>query len=296
MSGSMNILTFDIEEWFHILETAETEDAEKWDKFETRIYGNTDRILNALEDSGSKATFFIVGWIAKRYPDIVKKISRKYEIGSHTGNHKPVWAQSPEDFRDDVRNEIKRLEDISGKKVVSFRAPGFSIRASEMWAFDTLAEEGIMYDASVFPGTHAHGGISGAPFSPFKIKSHSGTVKEFPVSAKKLFGENIIYSGGGYFRITPYSIMKKWMGESPYNLVYIHPRDMDPGQPVINSLSRLRKFKSYCGLEKAEAKLKQLLKDFKFIDISSADKLINWDSAEQRNAFSLGKRQCRDMR
>ena len=110
----MNILTFDIEEWFHILETAETEDAEKWDKFETRIYGNTDRILNALEDSGSKATFFIVGWIAKRYPDIVKKISRKYEIGSHTGNHKPVWAQSPEDFRDDVRNEIKRLEDISG--------------------------------------------------------------------------------------------------------------------------------------------------------------------------------------
>lgn len=85
MSGSMNILTFDIEEWFHILETAETEDAEKWDKFETRIYGNTDRILNALEDSGSKATFFIVGWIAKRYPDIVKKISRKYEIGSHTG-------------------------------------------------------------------------------------------------------------------------------------------------------------------------------------------------------------------
>lgn len=296
MSGSMNILTFDIEEWFHILETAETEDAEKWDKFETRIYGNTDRILNALEDSGSKATFFIVGWIAKRYPDIVKKISQKYEIGSHTGNHKPVWAQSPEEFRDDVRNEIKRLEDISGEKVVSFRAPGFSIRASEMWAFDILAEEGIMYDASVFPGTHAHGGIPGAPFSPFKIKSHAGTVKEFPVSAKKLFGKNIIYSGGGYFRITPYSIMKKWMGKSPYNLVYIHPRDMDPGQPVINSLSRLRKFKSYCGLGKAEAKLKQLLEDFKFIDISSADKLINWNSVEQRNAFSLEKRQCRNMR
>lgn len=130
-----------------------------------------------------------MGWIAKRYPDIVKKISQKYEIGSHTGNHKPVWAQSPEEFRDDVRNEIKRLEDISGEKVVSFRAPGFSIRASEMWAFDILAEEGIMYDASVFPGTHAHGGISGAPFSPFKINPMPEPLRNFPFRQRSYSGK-----------------------------------------------------------------------------------------------------------
>ena len=105
----MNILTFDIEEWFHLLETAETENPNKWDNFETRIYKNTDRILDALEGSGSKATFFIVGWIAKKYPDIVKKISEKYEIGSHTGIHKPVWAQSKKDFKDDVCETVKLL-------------------------------------------------------------------------------------------------------------------------------------------------------------------------------------------
>lgn len=258
----MNILTFDIEEWFHLLETAETENPNKWDNFETRIYKNTDRILDALEGSGSKATFFIVGWIAKKYPDIVKKISEKYEIGSHTGIHKPVWAQSKKDFKDDVCETVKLLEDISGKKVLSFRAPGFSIRQSELWAFDILADEGIVYDSSVFPGAHAHGGIPNAPFSPFKIKCHSGTIKEFPISVKRIFGKNIIFSGGGYFRITPYPFIKKWMKQSDYNISYIHPRDMDPSQPVIKSLSALRKFKSYCGLKTAEKKIQKNARRF----------------------------------
>ena len=289
----MNILTFDIEEWFHILETAETENPDKWDNFETRIYKNTDRILDALEGSGSKATFFIVGWIAKKYPDIVKKISEKYEIGSHTGIHRPVWAQNRNDFKDDVRKTVRLLEDISGKKVLSFRAPGFSIRHSELWAFDILADEGIVYDSSVFPGAHAHGGIPNAPFSPFKIKCHSGTIKEFPISVKRILGKNIIFSGGGYFRITPYPLVKKWMKQSDYNISYIHPRDMDPSQPVIKSLSALRKFKSYCGLKTAEKKFKKMLSDFKFLDISSADKSIDWESsiskdiaASSQNAFA----------
>ena len=278
----MNILTFDIEEWFHLLDCDATRTENEWKNYEVRIYNNVARIFRVLEDTNTKATFFIVGWIAKTYPDLVKKIAEKYQIGCHTMNHQLVWQQTPEEFKTDVEEGVKMLEDITGKKVECFRAPGFSIRESEAWAFEILAELGIKYDCSVFPAAHAHGGIPSYPkAAPGIIEYHGIKMKEFPVGFKTIAGKHIMFSGGGYFRLFPYSLIKKWTKESDgYLLSYIHPRDLDAGQPMIKSLPMARKFKSYVGLKGAEQKLRRWLTDFQFVDIATADQTLDWSSVQ----------------
>ena len=277
----MNILTFDIEEWFHLLDFDATRNESDWKNYEVRIHGNVDRILRILDETGTRATFFIIGWVAKNYPDIVRRIAEKYQIGSHTMNHQLVWQQSREQFREDVSSSIKLLEDITGQKVECFRAPGFSIRESESWAFETLADLGIKYDCSVFPAVHAHGGMpTYSKPAPGIIENNGIRIKEFPVSFKTIAGRHVIFSGGGYFRIMPYPLIKRWSLESDgYLLSYIHPRDLDAGQPMLPGLPLARKFKSYVGLKGAETKLRRWLSDFRFCDIESADRLIEWNSA-----------------
>ena len=276
----MNILTFDVEEWFHLLDFDATRTEDEWGKYEVRIYENVDRILDILEQTNTKATFFIIGWVAKTYPDIVKKIAAKYQIGSHTMNHQLVWQQTQQEFREDVESSVKLLQDITGQPVECFRAPGFSIRESEAWAFDILSDLGIKYDCSIFPAHHAHGGMAsyGAPV-PSLIKHGEVTMKEFPVTTKTFMGKKIIFSGGGYFRLMPYPLIKKWSKESgDYLLSYIHPRDLDGGQPMLEGLPLKRKFKSYVGTKGAAKKLRKYLKDFQFTDVKTAAENICWDS------------------
>lgn len=275
----MNILTFDVEEWFHLLDFDATRTEEEWGRYESRIHGNVDRILDILERTNTKATFFIIGWVAKAYPDVVKKIAAKYQIGSHTMNHQLVWQQTRQEFREDVSSSIKLLEDIIGQKVECFRAPGFSIRESEAWAFDILADLGIKYDCSIFPAHHAHGGMAsyGAPV-PSLIKHGDIVMKEFPVTTKTIMGKKIIFSGGGYFRLCPYPLIKQWSKGAPdYLLSYIHPRDLDGGQPMLDGLPLKRKFKSYVGTKGAAKKLGQYLNDFKFTDVKTAAENICWE-------------------
>ena len=276
----MNILTFDVEEWFHLLDNDSTKSEEQWNTYEVRIHKNMDRIFQILEDTDTKATFFVIGWIAKKYPEVVKRIAEKYEIGSHTFNHQLVWQQSPEEFSNDISSSKALLEDITGRQVNYFRAPGFSIRESDSWAFEAIAKAGFKYDLSVFPAHHAHGGISSYGKVSPGIISHNGyEVREFPISVVKICNKNIIYSGGGYFRLFPYSLIKKWTEESSdYVLSYIHPRDLDPGQPMIKELPISRKFKSYVGLKGAEKKLRKWLTDFKFIDLNTASVMIDWST------------------
>ena len=278
----MNILTCDVEEWFHLLDCDATRTENEWKNYEVRIYDNVERIFRVLEDTNTKATFFIIGWIAKTYPDLVKKIAEKYQIGCHTMNHQLVWQQTPEEFKADVEEGVKMLEDITGKKVECFRAPGFSIRESEAWAFEILAELGIKYDCSVFPAAHAHGGMPSYPkAAPGIIEYHGVQMKEFPVGFKTIAGKHIMFSGGGYFRLFPYPLIKKWTEESAdYLLSYIHPRDLDAGQPMIKSLPAARKFKSYVGLKGAENKLRRWLTDFQFVDIAAADQTLNWSAVQ----------------
>ena len=278
----MNILTFDVEEWFHLLDFDATRTEDKWGEYEVRIHENMERIFRILEETDTKATFFVIGWIAKTYPEVVRKIAEKYEVGSHTMTHQLVWQQKPEEFKQDVEASIKLLQDITGKPVKYFRAPGYSIRESESYAFETLAELGIEIDSSVFPAKHAHGGMPSFPIATPSIIEHNGIrIKELPITLGKVLGKDLIYSGGGYFRLLPYSLIKKLTKKnSAYNMTYLHPRDLDCEQPVLDGLSRIRRFKAYVGTNGAEAKLRKYLTDFKFNDISTANEQIDWENVQ----------------
>lgn len=277
----MNILTFDVEEWFHLLDNSSTRSEEQWKTYEVRIHENMERIFRILEDTNTKATFFIIGWIAKTYPEIVRKIAERYEIGSHTMNHQLVWQQTPEEFRKDVDSSIKLLQDITGAQIRYFRAPGFSIRRSEGWAFETLHDLGIEIDCSVFPAHHAHGGFpSYGKAEPAIIDVNGKRIKEFPISCREMVGRHIVYQGGGYFRLFPYPLINNWAKkDNDYLLSYIHPRDLDSAQPMVPGLPLARKFKSYVGLKGAEHKLRQFLTDIRFTDLAAAVKSVDWDKA-----------------
>ena len=274
----MNILTFDIEEWFHLLEYSGTKNEEQWDKFEVRIHENVERILNILEKTNTKATFFVIGWIAKKYPELIKKISEKYEIGSHTTAHQLVWELDKEKFKQDLDISIKTIQDTTGKPVKYFRAPGFSISDKNAWAFDTICDSGIEIDCSIFPAKHAHGGMPGfTEQGPCIIEYCGKRIKELPMNHINIMGKPIIFSGGGYFRFFPYWLIKHWTNKNDYNIAYMHPRDFDANQPVLEGLSLTRRFKSYTGLKGAGTKLQKYLTNFKFIDIAAAKKQIDWE-------------------
>ena len=277
----MYILTFDVEEWFHLLDNDSTRSEAEWVRYPVRIYENMERIFRILEDTDTRATFFVIGWIARTYPDLVRRIAEKYEIGSHTMNHQLVWQQNRKAFKEDVSASVSLLEDITGKPVRYFRAPGFSIRSSEALAFEVIRECGIEVDCSVFPAHHAHGGIPSYGKAVPSIIRHEGmTIKEFPICTKVIGSQHIIFSGGGYFRLFPYWLIRKWAEEkSEYMISYIHPRDLDAGQPMIGELPWSRKFKSYVGLKGAEGKLRRLLTDFPFTDLAAADRLVDWTGA-----------------
>jgi len=277
----MQILTFDIEEWFHILDNASTKTENEWGNYDSRICNNVEKILSALEQTDTKATFFCLGWVAEKYPHIIKKIvANGYELGSHSYMHQLIYEQDKDSFESDLESSIKRIEDVSGAKVKYFRAPGFSIRAENMWAFEIISRLGIEVDCSVFPAHRAHGGLPSYKESrPAIIKYNDISLKELPINYLKLLGFPIIYSGGGYFRLFPYQLIKYWTKKSHYLMSYLHPRDFDPDQPVIEELSMQRRIKSYIGLNRAEKKLLNWLSDFDFIDVGTAVKRIDWDKA-----------------
>tara|TARA_B100000963_G_scaffold289151_1_gene258552 strand:- start:2745 stop:3599 length:855 start_codon:yes stop_codon:yes gene_type:complete len=274
----MNILTFDIEEWFHILDNKETKSISEWTKFDSRIRHGMDLIYDVLEKSGNSATFFVLGWIAEKYPEIVREISeRGFEVGSHTHLHQLAYNQDKDTFYKDVEKSIKTLEDCTGKKVTSFRAPGFSITNKNKWAFETLYELGIKKDSSVFPARRAHGGLRSYKIAtPSIIKYNGIKIREFPINTHNILGEPFIFSGGGYFRLLPYFITKNWTFQSKYVMTYFHPRDFDTGQPVVPGLSLFRYFKSYIGIKDCKSKLEKWLDDFEFIDLKTANKNIDW--------------------
>ena len=276
----MNILTFDIEEWFHLLDNESTKTINEWKNFESRIHVNMERIFSTLEKFDQKATFFCLGWIAENYPWVVKEIvSRGYEIGTHSRMHQLVYEQSPHEFRIDLERSIKTLEDLTSKKVRFFRAPGFSIREDNKWAFEILAQYGIEVDCSVFPAPRAHGGFSSynAPI-PSLLDYQGFRLKELPINYHLFMGKIFVFSGGGYFRLMPYKLIKKWTNQAEYVMSYLHPRDFDPEQPIIEDLSIVRKFKAYVGIKTAILKFEKWLTDFEFVDVSAAVESIEWEN------------------
>ena len=279
----MKILTFDIEEWFHILDNKETKSISEWSKFDSRIDIGMNLIFDILEKTEKPATFFVVGWMAEKYPDIIKEISnRGFEIGSHTHLHQLAYKQDRQTFYSDVEKSIKTLEDCIGKKVTSFRAPGFSITENNKWAFEVIHELGITKDSSVFPAGRAHGGLPSYNTAIPSVINYNGIkLKEFPINTHNILGKSFIFSGGGYFRLLPYKTIKNWTLKSKYIMTYFHPRDFDSQQPLVPGLSLPRRFKSYVGIKKCKSKLENWLNDFDFMDLHQADLSINWDQVPE---------------
>lgn len=281
----MKILSFDIEDWFHILDNESTKNESDWTNFETRIHVGLDIIFNLLENSNNNATFFVLGWVAEKYPKLIRKISEKgYNIGSHSHLHQLAYQQEKTSFKNDVEKSIKVIEDCIGKKVTSFRAPGFSIKDENKWAFEILYELGIRTDSSVFPAGRAHGGLPQYKYSyPSLLKYNGVELKEFPINTKTIFSVPFIFSGGGYFRFFPYYYIKKWTDQSSYIMTYFHPRDFDINQPKLKGLSFARKFKCYYGIDTCEKKLNKWILDYKFIDLIEAENKINWKNVQVIN-------------
>tara|TARA_A100001011_G_scaffold388214_1_gene467401 strand:- start:591 stop:1439 length:849 start_codon:yes stop_codon:yes gene_type:complete len=278
----LKILTFDIEDWFHILDNPGTRTISDWGKFESRIHRNMDIIHEICTKNNSKATFFVLGWIAKKYPEIVKKISDLgYEIGSHTYSHQLVFEQSQKQFSNDLERSIQLLENLTGKKVKCFRAPGFSITEKTLWAFESLIKNGIEYDCSVFSSKRAHGGMTSKIINlPCRISYKGLNIKEFPMNTHKIAGFNTVFSGGGYFRFFPYNLIKRWTKQSEYTMTYFHPRDFDFHQPILKNISNFRKFKLYYGINECKNKLERLLSEFEFTDLHMASSNIDWEKTE----------------
>ena len=277
-AAAIRVLTFDIEEWFHLLDTDMTRTESRWGGYESRIHANMERLLGLLKRHNQPATFFCLGWIARRYPDIVRTIDKEgYETGSHSSLHQIVNELGPEGFRRDVTDSLRVLEDTVGKKITLFRAPGFSIGKKTPWAFEILAECGIEIDSSVFPAHHGHGGFKEYGQGGPSIISVNGTrIREFPINLFSLLGKNIVFSGGGYFRLLPYPLLRQLFKRSLYTMTYFHPRDFDAAQPVIPGLPLRRRFKSYYGLKTAFSKLERLLDEFTFMDVRTAAKMVDW--------------------
>lgn len=279
----MNILTFDIEDWYNCDFISRDFN---WDGYEIRIYDGVDKILDELDKRNLKGTFFCLGWIAEKHPAVIRKIhSHGHHIGCHSYQHELSFRFNREEFRQDTLKSKNFLEEIIGQPVNAFRAPGFSITERNIWALEVLAELGFEYDCSLFPANHDYGGFASyGNAEPAKLHLPNGAVlKEFPINIIKIAGKNIVFSGGGFFRLFPYLLVRYWTKHSTYVMTYFHPRDFDPDQPVIESLPLLRKLKSYVGLKHSFGKFQNMLDDFDFITVEQADKLIDWEKAKKLN-------------
>jgi len=262
-------MTIDVEDYFHVSVFEKTVDRSRWDTLETRVRANTGRLLDLFDERGVRGTFFVLGWVAERYPELVKAIAaRGHELASHGYAHRLVYDQTPEVFREDVRRAKDLIEAAAAQPVRGYRAPSFSVTSRSLWALDVLVEEGYTYDASIFPIRHDRYGIPGAPRWPHAIDRGRGCIFEVPGSTVRIGSTNLPVAGGGYFRILPYAwthwgIARVNRTERQPAIFYLHPWEIDPGQPRLPA-SRLGRFRHYRNLGKVEPRLRRLLADFSF--------------------------------
>ena len=266
----INALTIDVEDYFHVAAFARQIDPKTWDSYSLRVEKNTDRILDLLGQRGVKATFFVLGWVAERCPDLVKRIQGLgHEIGCHGYAHKAIYDGTYEEFERNLRRAKEVIENITGRALKSYRAPSFSITSRTMWALGVLAEEGFENDSSIFPIDHDLYGIPDAPRFPYiKVLDIEHVIKEFPPSTLRFCGRNFPIGGGGYLRLLPYgwtasAIRRLNNVEKQPAMVYFHPWEIDPDQPRIATTWRSR-FRHYQNLASTEKKLLKLLKNFSF--------------------------------
>lgn len=289
----MNILTFDIEEWY--LEKALYGGRE----FRYRLFDQTlDKVLDLLDGQGIHATFFCLGKMASDYPDPVRKIAdRGHEIGCHSDSHQWLTKMTPETLQADTRDALHALEDLVGKPVTSYRAPAFSLTRENPWAVEVLAQCGITADASVFPAVRDIGGYPGFPYQePCRIRYGNAVLKEYPIPLMSLAGRRLAFSGGGYFRLLPLPLVRREMNRRDYTMCYFHLLDMISEKVPMKSKAEyeayfhekgtlknrvLRYVKTNIGSGEAFRKLSALVKAFPFTSLSEAGETLSWDDVPE---------------
>ncbi len=261
-----NAMSIDVEDYFQVSAFENHIFRSDWDQVEHRIEANMERLLDLMAKSEMKATFFVLGWLAERYPDMVKRIVKDgHELASHGYYHQRVRDLTQSEFRQDLLKSKAILEDISGTEIRGFRAPSYSIGKQNLWAFEVLVEAGYTYSSSIYPIKHDHYGFPGAPRFVFRDKK-TGLI-EIPITTIRMFRRLRPAGGGGFFRLYPYTLTK-WLinqinqHEGQAAIFYLHPWEIDPYQPRQVDIPLKTRFRHYLNLDKTEYRLKWLLKDF----------------------------------
>lgn len=262
-----NALTIDVEDYFQVSAFAPFIARSDWERRECRVERNVNRILDLLESRDTKATFFTLGWIAERYPELVRRIVREgHELASHGYGHERASDLTETAFNNDISRAKSLLEDLSGREVTGYRAPSFSIGTANLWAFDCLAQAGYKYSSSIYPIRHDHYGMPDSP--RFAHRVDSGLL-EVPITTLRMFERNLPSSGGGYFRLLPYAV-SRWMlrrvntVDRESAVFYFHPWEIDIAQPRIAGIDLKTRFRHYVNIHRMEGRLQSLLADFKW--------------------------------
>lgn len=281
--GLANAFTVDVEDYYHVSAFEKIAPPEHWDRFDSRVVESTQRMLEVLARHDVRGTFYILGWVAQKFPNLVRSIhSAGHEIGCHSFSHRLVYSMTPDEFRADLRAGRSAIEDAIQEGVFAYRAPSFSITEKSLWALDILIEEGFRYDSSIFPIYHDRYGIPNAERFPHCISRPAGDIWEFPPSVHQLGKMRIPVAGGGYFRMYPAALTIRWLRKinremgQPF-MFYIHPWEIDPEQPRLAAPMRSR-FRHYLNLSMTEAKLNRLLSSFTFAP--QREVLARWQSGQ----------------
>lgn len=268
-NGPLNAFTVDVEDYFQVSAFEKHISRGEWPHWESRVVANTRRILHLLDRHGVKATFFVLGWIGERHPQLVREIHAcGHEIGSHGYWHRLIYEQTPDEFRSDLRRSRDVLQEAIGRPVTAHRAASFSITKRSLWALPILAEEGFLVDSSIFPIHHDRYGIPDAEPRLHRLSTPAGELWEFPPPVARL-GRMNLPVGGGYFRLYPlawttYCLRRVNRADRRPFVFYVHPWEIDPEQPRVRAASRVSRFRHYVRLAKTEAKLGRLLQRFRF--------------------------------
>jgi polysaccharide deacetylase family protein (PEP-CTERM system associated) len=269
----VHMMSIDVEDYFHVNAFADRISPDQWPSFESRVVSNTSRLLDLFAEHGVHSTFFVLGWVAERYPALIRRIAAEgHELASHSHWHRLVYSLTPASFREDLRRARDVIESATGVRVRGYRAPSYSITRDALWALDVLIEEGYDYDASIFPIRHDVYGIPDAPRVPHRISRESGTILELPGTAAR-WTSLTVPIGGGYFRLLPYETTRRAIGRYARTqrqpaMFYLHPWEIDAGQPRIG-VKLTSRIRHYTNLDSTEARLRRLLTDFRWDTIAA---------------------------
>ena len=280
----MNVFTVDLEDWFHVSNFEGVIRREDWPACPTRLQETVPRLLDLLAAHRTHATFFALGWVARRFPGLIRRIAEAgHELATHGDEHRLVTRQTPEEFRDQLVRSREAIEQVSGSPVLGHRAPTYSFRKSTDWAIEILLESGVQFDSSIFPfGARRDPRLCDSRFPCLLYDHGAGALVEYPLSTVQWMGQNIPIAGGGYFRLLPYPVLRWAMrllnAQGHRVITYFHPWEIDPDQPRVSQASWLARFRHYHQLERTEAKLTRLLSDFRFGSIRE----VFWSSESGR--------------